>query len=656
MATRTGAVGSNSSSNFRTRFSTPKSIGIQMAAGEYPNGTLTFTDIAAANQPRWYNENYNTNLAVKLYLCDSAGNNKVLIGEWTINANSSNYKKSFTVSNAQALAGKALYLIMDNTSTPGSGWDSRTYTVLRYRTAVSVQTAYNQFSVTCATDGHGTLTAGTATAIVGSTVTLTPTPAEGYELDSYTTVPDTLAIVNNQFIMPAQDVTVTAAFSKKDYTITAAANPAGAGTVTVAATAQIGDSVSISQAPATGYWFKEWTSSPAVTITNGAFTMPAANMAITANYLKRSTAALGSDSMTGGGSVNMAITAESAAYSHKYKLSFGTNMETGWVDVAAGVAQVTIAVPEAWSNYIPSATSKSGGTLELQTYNGSTLIGTYTISSLTYNVPASAIPTISAIVTSVARTIGGVTYANIGDIYTQLHCGVEVETDAAGALSSTVESMRVQIAGYSGSAYDSTVNDDEVDFISGLLSLAGETVITVTATDSRGRTASRTATITVTPYNAPAGELAVKRVDAVGDDDDTGQYAKYVLSKSYTAIGTNALTVSMTSQGMTETLGADAGDILPGVGSRQTFSTQQEYTITVTLQDAFETVTIQAKLRSAKFILYVDAGGDKLGLMKAANKTIPAGKNATIEFSADAQIYIGDDTLEAYIQSIVNNM
>ena len=42
--------------------------------------------------------------------------------------------------------------------------------------------------------------------------------------------------------------------------------------------------------------------------------------------------------------------------------------------------------------------------------------------------------------------------------------------------------------------------------------------------------------------------------------------------------------------------------------------------------------------------------------MKAANKSIPAGKNATIEFSADAQIYIGDDTLEAYIQSIVNNM
>ena len=97
MATRTGAVGSNDTSNYKTRFTSPKSIGIQMEAGEYPNGTITFTNISNTDVAKWFNENYSVNLEVKLYLCDSAGNNKVLIGDWTINAQQSSYKKSFTV-------------------------------------------------------------------------------------------------------------------------------------------------------------------------------------------------------------------------------------------------------------------------------------------------------------------------------------------------------------------------------------------------------------------------------------------------------------------------------------------------------------------------------------------------------------------------------
>ena len=42
--------------------------------------------------------------------------------------------------------------------------------------------------------------------------------------------------------------------------------------------------------------------------------------------------------------------------------------------------------------------------------------------------------------------------------------------------------------------------------------------------------------------------------------------------------------------------------------------------------------------------------------MKVTNKTIPSGKNRTVEFSADTQIYIGDDTLETYIANIVSNL
>ena len=179
-------------------------------------------------------------------------------------------------------------------------------------------------------------------------------------------------------------------------------------------------------------------------------------------------------------------------------------------------------------------------------------------------------------------------------------------------------------------------------------------VIRLTALSPRPSAGAGTATITVTAYSAPAGTLAVKRVDYAGDDDDTGQYGKYTLSKAFSAIGSNSLTVTLTSQGSSEVISADSGDILPG--SRQTFSTQQEYTITVTLADEFETVTLVAILRSARFILYTGANGYHLAFMKAATKTTPAGKDGTIEFSGDYQIYIGDDTLEDFIRDVVQNM
>lgn len=625
----------------------PISLGVTMPANTYPNGTITFNDIGQATS--YFHNGHVDAQVLTLYLCDSAGNNAKKLCDLTIPGNSSVWTMpTMTISGATGLAGKALYIKATGTTLALN----RCY--YRNRTSITIPTASVALGITCqVSGGHGTLTANKTSAAPGTTITLTPTPATGYELDTLTSSPS-VTITNNKFTMPSSAVTITATFKKKTYTITKNVSPSGAGTVTAAGTAQYGDSVSISQTPATGYWFKEWQTSPGLTISGGSFTMPAQNVTITAKYLKRSTASLNKTTMTGGDSAVLSISSESAAYTHKYKLSFGTNMETALTDVAAGVSSVTISIPENWSNYIPNAETKSGGTLVVETYNGSTKIGEYTITGLTYAVPASAVPVLGTITKSIARTIGGTTYANVGDYYVQKHCGVRVQGSATAALSATIASMTVELLGYSGGDYSSTVNDDEIDFTTGLLLQAGTASIRVTATDSRGRSTSTTETITVTAYNAPDGLLEVKRVDANGDDDDTGQYGKYTLSKAFSAIGSNSLTVTLTSQGSSEVISADSGDILPG--SRQTFSTQQEYTITVTLADAFETVTLVAILRSARFILYTSANGYHLAFMKAATKTTPAGKDGTIEFSGDYQIYIGDDTLEDFIRDVVQNM
>lgn len=615
-----------------------RSLGIQMGSNEYPKGTIQFFSY-------WRNNNSIARGAT-VWLCDSNGNNSYKLFDLNIGAKSSDSNHKTANIDAPNLKGKALYLKFTNINEPYS------YSFY-YANGSDVWVDYvtDAFSVSCSAGTGGSLSASTYSATPGSTVTLYPSASTGYYFTGFTTSP-ALTITNNSFVMPSQAVSITANFALISYSITKGTNPAGAGTVSGPGNATMGAAVSFSQTPATGYYFNGWTTSPAGL--GNSFTMPAQNVTVIANYLRRSTGSLNKTSMTGGTSVVLSISTENAGYTHKYKLSFGSGMETSLTDVGAGVTSVTISVPESWSNSIPSSATKSGGTLVLYTYSGSTQIGSYTISSLTYVVPTSAGPTIAGLTTAIARTIGGITYANIGEIYTQLHCGVRIQATSSARLSATINKMTAGIAGYSGASFNGSSNSGSIDFTTGLLPVAGTITVSVTATDSRGYTATGSLTIQVTAYNPPGGVLSTRRVDFDGNDDDVGQYAKYALEKTFSQIGTNSLTVTLTSQGHSEVITADTGNVLPG--SRQIFSLQQEYTISVTLTDAFETTVITAKLRSGRFILFVNAGGNKMGLMKATTKNIPAGKDSTIEFSGDSQIYIGEDTLEDYIRQIVQSM
>lgn len=75
-----------------------------------------------------------------------------------------------------------------------------------------------KYNVTIA-DGitNGTVTANPSSAVEGATVTLTATPAAGYELDSWSvtnaSTSETISVTDDKFTMPAADVNVSAAFA-----------------------------------------------------------------------------------------------------------------------------------------------------------------------------------------------------------------------------------------------------------------------------------------------------------------------------------------------------------------------------------------------------------------------------------------------------------
>ncbi len=175
---------------------------------------------------------------------------------------------------------------------------------------VSIQLIETEFSITTTAGTGGTLAASAQRAIIGTTITLTPTPNSGYQFSSYSDkVPSNLAINNNQFTMPGQNVSVKANFSKRTYNISANGNPAAGGTATVSkATGQIGDVITVSHSDNTGYTFKGFTSSPANLISNNKFTMPASNVTVTANYTHNEYTITKTSSPTAGGTVTVGKT------------------------------------------------------------------------------------------------------------------------------------------------------------------------------------------------------------------------------------------------------------------------------------------------------------------------------------------------------------
>lgn len=115
----------------------------------------------------------------------------------------------------------------------------------------------------------------------GTVVTVTATPAQGYELKTLTV--NGQAVVNGQFTMPAQAVTVSATFEKKTepeqptktYTVTNATAADANGTLELSKTSvEEGESVTVTVKPAQGYELDTLTvNGTAVSVTGNTYTL-----------------------------------------------------------------------------------------------------------------------------------------------------------------------------------------------------------------------------------------------------------------------------------------------------------------------------------------------------------------------------------------------
>ena len=190
-------------------------------------------------------------------------------------------------------------------------------------------------------------------------------------------------------------------------------------------------------------------------------------------------------SVNGTNAVTVNITRAASSFTHTVVFSFGSYSKT-----TTGVGTSTsYAIPTSWLNAIPNATSGTAN-VTVTTYSGSTKIGSAVSKNFTLTVPSTVVPTISAV--SLSEAVSGLA-AQFGT-YVQNKSKIAVSITAAGALSSTIKAYKTTIQG---------ANYTAASFTSGILTQSGTSTVTITVTDSRGRTASTTRSITVTAYDAP---------------------------------------------------------------------------------------------------------------------------------------------------------
>lgn len=274
----------------------------------------------------------------------------------------------------------------------------------------------------------------------------------------------------------------------------------------------------------------------------------------------------------------------SGSFKHKLWYLMGN---TGWVVIAENVGtSYTWTVPLSLANQIPSSTSGTV-TIAVETFNGSTLIGEKR-TTFTATVPSSVVPSISSI--TCTDPTGNLTKYQA---YVQGKSTCKVTATAAGSYSSTITSYKIEV---NGSTYTSN------GITTGILNTVGSNTIKVTVTDSRGRTATKTTTITVIAYTSPTiVTLTAYRCLSDGTLDEDGAYIKITFATSITSLNNaNKRNLTLSSKKSTDTYyttlethqaySANRTVVISKIGSVN-IDIDSSYDIQITAQDDFSTAS-----------------------------------------------------------------
>lgn len=222
-------------------------------------------------------------------------------------------------------------------------------------------------------------------------------------------------------------------------------------------------------------------------------------------------------------------TSASSNFSHKLYSSWnGEEKLIATLDKGSTAVSYSYAIPTSWEKNMPDTTSAIA-TFILETLNGNTVIGRKSINA-TVQVRSGIVPTVGnptiEDTNSISKAMG---------LYVQSQSCIKFTIPTSGNQGSTITSVSTKFNDqtYSGSTFTTQAIQN-----SGTLSY------TITVTDSRGRTATKSGSINVVAYNPPSlTNVSAKRANSsYAVDESSGTYALLHFKVGFTSLSNKNVT------------------------------------------------------------------------------------------------------------------
>lgn len=303
--------------------------------------------------------------------------------------------------------------------------------------------------------------------------------------------------------------------------------------------------------------------------------------------------------------VSVTIDRKSSSFTHKVEYKF---VNSGWTTVSSNTAtSCSFTPPLSLASQIPSATS-GALTVRVTTYNGSTQIGSSVTKSINLSVPSTVVPSISGL--TATRIDNGV--PSSWGIYVKGISQVKITASgASGSYGST-------ILGYSISGPGLYTNSSSGT--SGQLSSTGTQTYTCTVTDSRGRKASKSVSITVVDYTYPNISMSVERCKSDGTKDASGTYLRVVINYEIASVsGKNSIaSKSCSCNGVSNSSFASGTAFVLAANC----SIGSHYVVNASIRDALgRTASASAEVSTAYRVLNVNKNKDGVAIGKFSEKS-----------------------------------
>lgn len=310
---------------------------------------------------------------------------------------------------------------------------------------------------------------------------------------------------------------------------------------------------------------------------------------------------MSASSATMGNAITINTPRASSAFTHSlwYQVNGGN-----WQSIATGVStSYSWTVPVGLASSVPNGTSISV-TVICRTYNGSTNLGDkYT--SFTAYVPSSVVPSMGN--PTASRVDNGVPSG--WGVYVKGYSKVTIAmTSVSGSYGSTIKSYSITGPNLSSASSSAT---------SGVLGSAGTNTYTCTITDSRGRTASKTVSISVVDYSKPSISVSASRCNSDGTVSSSGTYLRVTASYSIASVSSknSVSSRSVSCNGVSNTSFSSGSAFVLGANC----AINTSYTLTASVKDALNnTASASITIPTASRIMNVRANKSGIAFGKFA--------------------------------------